>query len=525
MEEVQDVMIVGAGPVGLVLALILAEHGISFRIIDKREHWSEESKALSITPKTLEALSLIGLADEFIKAGIASEYIHFFNHKSKPISSIRFRGLASPCPFILQLPQSTSTRILVNALAEKGIHIERPLSLAGVEKKAKGYSRCHLTHKETKEDVFVNARYVIGCDGAGSRVREIMGEQFDDAANEKEAFMMADIKLANHRFQRERYMYYLKGKSSLYVMPMNHDYYRLISTTDRSLSEIDQAYVLERFAEIFRQLGLSGISLSAPLWISTFNPRQHVAKNYIKDNLILAGDAAHIQSPVGSQGLNTGIQDAVNLGWKLAFVLKSLSHKDLLNTYHEERRPLALKLFAYNNQLNNSVFGQRQMARKLAISKRYLLNFNYYHNKERDQIAQMNIGYPDCIPFKKLPVSNLVHPRLAAAGLKAGARFPYFKLSKDGIEQGSYDLLNIKKYTLFVIMRDASALKPELLNYDPETTNTIVLEYASDSKKNKQNAYTLKDKCISINKDYVCLVRPDSYIENVALLTSLSFTS
>lgn len=518
MTETYDVLIVGAGPVGLVLALILAENGISFKIIDKREHWSEESKALTITPKTLEALGLVGVADKFVQHGIPSRYINFYNYKRKKISHLDFSNIASPYPFILELPQNITTKILVDALLKKGVTVYRPIAIEYINSSKEGYSTCTLYNKHANIRYNVKARYIIGCDGAGSKVRELMNDKFV-GGNAAEAFIMADIKLKNHPFHNERYMYYLYKKSSLYVMPMDREYYRLISTTDKPVTDINDDHVLHRFRQIFTDLGFNDIQFGEHLWISTFNPRQYIVDNYIKEKIILAGDAAHIQSPVGSQGLNTGIQDAVNLGWKLSFVLRSLLPPLVLNSYHNERRQVALNLFNYNDKLSKSVFGSKRLSRECSINKRYLLNIPYYQEKEKRVVSQLHITYPPTIILKDVIKGAVPGESFSKrSGLIPGHRFPFFTIFQHSIELSSYSLLSINKYTLFVFSHTSVATQTIAHDIDKEMINVVNITF-STGPISDVNAYFTQQKNLLLN-DYTvcCLVRPDGYIENVSII-------
>ena len=274
----QEVLIVGAGPVGLALALVLKANDIPIRIIDKRATWSGASKALSVTSRTLELLSLIGVSEEMVATGITSDFIYFFNYKGKKISEINFKDLHSPYPFMLQLPQNKTIEILTNALKRQGVTVERPYELEEIYKKDTGYS-CVLKDTINDTQTVIDANYVIGCDGAKSRVRTVMGQNFSGGQS-KDAFIMADVRLSNHSFDNNRYMYYLKRRSSLYIMPLDAEHYRVISTTNLSPSQITDDDVLEALQDAFKQIGMSAVTISHPIWVSTFNPKQYIVDQY-----------------------------------------------------------------------------------------------------------------------------------------------------------------------------------------------------------------------------------------------------
>lgn len=509
-----DVLIVGAGPVGLVLALILAEHGISFCIIDKREEWSDASKALTITPRTLETLALIGVADRFINEGISSRYIHFHNFRRQKISSLDFSQITSPYPLLLQLPQNITIQILVDELHKKGIEVERPVLFEGITKEKDGVSICTVSNSQIGLSYEIHAKYIVGCDGAGSMLRELTGKHFA-GGSDPEAFVMADVKLEHHPFRNERYMFYLKRKSSLYVMPMKNGYYRIITTTQKRISEIDDVYVLKYFAGIFKDIGLEKVKLSNPLWISTFNPRQHIVDNYITKNIFLAGDAAHVQSPVGSQGLNTGIQDAANLGWKLALVLKGILDPDILKTYDQERRMIALQLFQYNDQLNKSVFGKNRFSRELAVNKRYLLRIPYFRNKELLVVSQLGIHYPAHSIYTRF-TNLMTNTTLAGCKhIKEGHRLPAFFIYKDEKAFNTHQLISIKKYTCFICAAHIDKIKHITSHLNKNEFELIIILTTNINRQpgNQNEIYSLSAKDRGWFSNTICLVRPDGYIE------------
>jgi len=519
-SQKQEVLIVGAGPVGLVLGLVLTANHVPIRIIDKRETWSGASKALSITPRTLELLSFVGVSDEMVSKGITSEFIRFFNFKGKQISEINFRDLSSPYPFILQLPQNRTIEILTDALKRQGVIVDRPYELDKIHKNNTGYS-CILKDSLNSTHTIIEADYVIGCDGASSRVRNIMGQNFLGEKS-KDAFIMADVRLSNHPFDNNRYMYYLKRRSSLYIMPLDIEHYRIISTASASPDQMTDNDVLEELKDAFCQIGMPNVEVSHPIWVSTFNPKQYIVDHYQIDHLILAGDAAHIQSPVGSQGLNTGVQDAINLGWKLAKVLNGEGDKGLLNSYHKERKPIALRLFNYNEKLSSSVFGNNPIKRDLAIFKRRLLNINKFHEKEKLQVSQLNLKYFESLLFSeeilKRSFSLKENKQLK---LKKGMRFPSIMVKHND------KLINI--YTLFSIT-DYLLLTFSANNDDNCRTIIIVERFNVTIMKPEEIKGIYKTNWKPMDRGQKthlvsCLVRPDSYIESVNICKSTTAKS
>jgi 2-polyprenyl-6-methoxyphenol hydroxylase-like FAD-dependent oxidoreductase len=416
-----DVLIAGAGPVGLVMALALQRNGVGFRIVDRLDRWSRWSKAMTLTPRTLECFRMLGVADTFLADGIMSRRIHHYTERRRTIAVTDLGRLDGEFPGVLHLSQSRTTEILAEAVAARGAGVERGLALTGLTRDGDGY-RCTLATGDgvTTE---VTARYVVGADGSRSRVRELIGAGFD-GAEQAETFIMADIEMAGFPYHPEdRHAFYLDEGTFFTILPIDGRYFRLISTCRTAAAEVDEEFVLRQFDALLRTVGLADVKLGDPFWLTRFNPRQFLAERLRVGGVFLVGDAAHIQSPIGAQGLNTGIQDAMNLAWKLGHAVRAGDRSGtdrMLGSYHDERHQVAQRLFEYNDMLSERIFGHNRIRRQLLRYQNYLLRWPKFHATELAKVSQYRVGYPAGGLFGRARGAAPCGPHL-----RAGERMPH----------------------------------------------------------------------------------------------------
>uniref|UniRef100_UPI00177E1D0D FAD-dependent monooxygenase n=1 Tax=Candidatus Frankia nodulisporulans TaxID=2060052 RepID=UPI00177E1D0D len=204
------------------------------------------------------------------------------------------------------------------------------------------------------------------------------------------------------------------------ILPIDGRYFRLISTCHTTAAEVDDEFVLRRFDTLLRALGLTDVSLGSPFWVTRFNPRQFLADRLRVGGVFLVGDAAHIQSPIGAQGLNTGIQDTMNLAWKLGHAVYSADADRMLDSYHSERHPVARRLFEYNDLLSERIFGRNRIKRKLLRYQNHLLRLPSFHATELGKVSQFRVGYPAGGLFGRGGAGAACGPQL-----RAGTRMPH----------------------------------------------------------------------------------------------------
>jgi 2-polyprenyl-6-methoxyphenol hydroxylase-like FAD-dependent oxidoreductase len=333
-----DVLIVGAGPTGLVLAAQLAAHGVRPRLVDRATDRVHESRALAIQPRTLEVLAGLGVTGRLVAAG---------NRAVQLRMHVRHRVLSAPLfdlglddtvfPYLLFLSQAETERILVEHLASAGVTVERGVELVGLDVAADA-AVARLRHRDGREER-VPARYVAGCDGAHSAVRRLTGIGFAGGAY-PQTFILADAEAegiehgAAHAFLAER------GALLFFPLGWPATWRLLAMRPSTDPTPPDAPVGLDEVQSLTDAYTRGSVRLHDPVWMTNFRLHHRAAAHYRVGPVFLAGDAAHIHSPAGGQGMNTGIQDAVNLGWKLAHTLCGVSDATLLETYEPEREPV-----------------------------------------------------------------------------------------------------------------------------------------------------------------------------------------
>ena len=330
-----DVMIIGAGPTGLMLALELSLQRTSFRIIDKAIDRSDKSRALIVQPRSLELFSRHdGLAENFISTGMGGVGVDVYVNKSLATRiDLQDAGLTDTAfPLPLWISQADTERLLEERLIAYGHQVERGVRAEDIRQGENGVS---VKHNRPAGDENVRCRYLIGCDGAHSIVRRSPGFTFEGGVY-PQAFFLCDTRV-DWDYPRDR-MIMFWGRNLLGAFPINGEITRLVG----SLGTTDAARdpTLEDFQELVSKLVKGPVKLHDPTWLTRFQLHHRVVNNYRDGCLFVAGDAAHIHTPVGGQGMNTGIQDAVNLGWKLAAVIRGERSGEYLDSYDTERRPI-----------------------------------------------------------------------------------------------------------------------------------------------------------------------------------------
>src|SRR4030095_8331631 len=324
-------LVVGAGPVGLTMPNELARHGVRCRIIDRAAERSQTSRALAIFPRTLEAFETMGLADRFVAQGLRLHGLSL-HHGQEEIAQIDLTSVASPFPFALGLPQSETERLLGENLCSLGIEVERGVELTGLTQTSDAV-RAVLRRSDGREES-VETPWLIGCDGAHSATRHILGMDFEGAQYD-ESFILADVQLES-TLARDRVHLFLGEDGVLGVIPFAQNRWRIVanippeSRRDQSLPDL----TLPEVQALLDRRTVPGLQASVPVWLARFHISHRKVRQFRQLRVFLAGDAAHIHSPAGGQGMNTGIQDAFNLGWKLALVVRGNALARLLASYH-----------------------------------------------------------------------------------------------------------------------------------------------------------------------------------------------
>lgn len=337
-----DVLVVGAGPTGLVMACELLRRGVRVRLIDKLTTASDKSRALVVQARSLEVFKNMGVADEFVASGMRTVKIEFYvDGRQRGQLALRDIGADdTPYPYLLMIPQDRTETILTGLLSRLGGRIERGVELKTLMQDADGVTAQLSTGP-------LRCRWIVGCDGAHSVVRHQIGLPFDGAAYEQ-GFLLVDAHLGDWPIDVNSLALFVTKQGLLVQFPINGaKNTRLIMTQARRVHQDadkkgfgTEAVTLSDVQAAARELSRTEVRLDDPTWLANFRLHHRGVPRYAVGRVFLAGDAAHIHSPAGGQGMNTGIQDAFNLAWKLALVAQGQAPERLLSSYHDERWPI-----------------------------------------------------------------------------------------------------------------------------------------------------------------------------------------
>jgi 2-polyprenyl-6-methoxyphenol hydroxylase-like FAD-dependent oxidoreductase len=380
-----DVLVVGAGPGGLMLASELALAGVNCTVLERREHHSRESRALGLQARTLELLELRGLADRFLARG------HALDHFRLTVGPARIDLTCLDTNFqqLNICPQSLTEQLLEERARELGATVERGAEVVGVRQDAGGVT---ATVRRGDEEWEERAGWLVGCDGTRSVVRQSAGIDYPGKTYPYNV-IVGDVKLA--RPPDDGMLVEVSRSGLVVAIDFGNGWWRMgvvNHATPRphrepvSVAELDTA-----LTEIFgRELGLSD-----PLWTTRFSFQCRQAATYRKDRLFLLGDAAHVHAPLGAQGLNLSMQDAMNLGWKLAAVIRDGAPEAVLDSYEAERRPRAGQVLAATDRAIRVMMSTRppvRALRRLVVPR--VTGFDRSHQFLAGQVSGIGIAIP-----------------------------------------------------------------------------------------------------------------------------------
>lgn len=324
------VLVVGAGPTGLVLALELVRRGVACRLVDRRPEPLGRDRAIVVKSRSLEVLAGMGLANTFVRRGHIIRGLDLFSGGTK-VATIGLDGLDSPFAFDLCLPEEETERILTEALEQLGGRVERGVELTGLEPTRQG-ARARLRPLGGDVERILDASWVVGTDGLHSAVRAAIGDEFE-GHEYPTLWSVADAHLAGWRQPGHHATVQIEAPIAI-AFPLRDGRWRFTFQADAEDDALE--IVAARLAAIS-----PGVALQDPDEPQHFHTHARVAHRYRFGRVLLAGDAAHASTPFEGHGMNTGIQDSYNLGWKLALVVTGAAPETLLNSYEAERRPIA----------------------------------------------------------------------------------------------------------------------------------------------------------------------------------------
>jgi 2-polyprenyl-6-methoxyphenol hydroxylase-like FAD-dependent oxidoreductase len=519
------VLVVGAGPSGLTMANELARHGTAVRIIERAPAPPVTSRALVVMPRTLEIFDDMGVVDEAIAAGNPAESltITFSKHKVR----MDFGGLLegpqnyTAFPALRTLSQHDTERILTALLARHGVQIEHGAELTDLNQVGDTVSATLRGPDGSVEAV--RCGWVIGCDGAHSAVRRASGIPFTGSTYRDE-FIMADARLDWELPHGELYGFPSPaGLFAAFSMP-GENRYRIFGNVPPG-PEGPSAEYSEPTHEEFQAMLDERVPFPAKVceefWVTRYRVHSRTVPRYREGRIFLVGDAAHVHSPAGAQGMNTGIQDAYNLAWKLALVERGIAKESLLDSYHAERHPVGVQLLKTTDRLFTAIAGQNPLSRiargRVApLVARGLLTRPSLRRWLVGMLAQLRLHYPNS-PLNAEDGSGWQH---AAA---PGERAPEADVLIDGIQGRLHDALRGTHHTvlLFTGLDEQTRPTVALCRVAEQLERTypgLVRARVISAERSCDHPAALGDPTRCAHRQYrvksasAYVVRPDAYI-------------
>ena len=328
-------LIVGAGPTGLALGIGLRRHGINCCIIDRLEAPSPYSRALGLHARSLEIFEALDVLAPIRKASRRLKAVSVYGDKGF-LFELDLTSLKAPYPWVLSCPQSEVEAVLIDRYRMLGGELIRSAELLDFRQDGSGVQ---ARIRQGAEVQTLNAELLVGADGVGSTVREQLGIGFK-GVDYSEHFLLADVPWDAAPWSNDRSHGFLQEEGLLLALPLPQGWRLIMARREPPETPFSLAPFSERLTSILGDVP----DLGEPRWLSQFSVQRRLAQHFRRNRVFLAGDAAHVQSPLGAQGMNTGLADAFNLSWKLAFYLKGFGQGALLDSYEQERRPVAEKM-------------------------------------------------------------------------------------------------------------------------------------------------------------------------------------
>ena len=357
MPDEVDVAVVGAGPVGLTIASMLEAYGIRIVVLDRAIGPASHSRAAVVHARTLETLEPLGIVEEAVRKGVIVP--HFgVRDRDRRLLAVDFDRLPTAYPYTLMLPQGETERLLREALGRRGGAILWEHEVTEISQDTNGVE---IVVRSSQRNERLRTRFLIGCDGAHSTVREMLGMRFEGATY-PQSFVLADVRM-DWGLPDDEVQLFFSPEGLVVVAPLPHGRHRVVATVDEarpepSLNDV-QALLDTRGPRAPRP------AVEKVVWSSRFRVHHRVAAAFREGAVFLCGDAAHIHSPAGGQGMNTGIQDAANLAWKLALVIRGYASGSLLDSYERERKQVARKVVATTDRITRLATMHSPVARRV----------------------------------------------------------------------------------------------------------------------------------------------------------------
>jgi 2-polyprenyl-6-methoxyphenol hydroxylase-like FAD-dependent oxidoreductase len=386
------VLIVGAGPVGLTMALELARYRVPVRIVDRMPVRERTSRAVAVWCRTLELLDRSGVTPDLLPLGNRVSAANILAG-GRLLTRIDLSGIASPYPFALMVPQYDTEAVLERHLGALGVRAELGTEIVDFHHDADGVTAV-LRAADGREET-ERVPWLVACDGAHSVVRHRLGLAFAGDTIGLD-WSQGDFRLTGSPFPTSELATYWHEDGVLVFFPMGPDRFRVIASTGASTDSAPVALTREAFQEVVDRRGPGGITLTEAIWTSAFRINERQVASYREGRVFLAGDAAHVHSPAGGQGMNTGMQDVVNLAWKLAMNWRGISRApELLASYDAERRPVGAQVIQAAGRLTRvAAVHDHTLQHVRNVVAHLLLGLAPIERSMAELMTEVSIGYP-----------------------------------------------------------------------------------------------------------------------------------
>lgn len=500
-----DVLIVGAGPTGLALACQLVRQCVDFVIIDQKETTTPYSKAIGVQARTLEIYEQMDLAQKLVEQGKITKRVRLLEggeaRAMVELSSLG-EGL-SPFPYLLIVEQGKHEQLIHEFIKANGREVLWQTTLTDFSQDEAQVTGTLVDGNGEKQQV--EAKYLVACDGAKSAVRVGLGMTFEGSTFER-LFYVADVQI-NWEFPHDMLTACLARDRSTAFFPMHgKDRYRIVGVFPEDSDKKEGEILFEEIEQQILEDAQLELDIYKVNWFSTYKVHSRRVNKFSVGRCFLAGDAAHIHTPVGAQGMNTGIQDGYNLAWKLALVLRGDADEKILGTYHEERSEVAKRLLETTDRMFDLLMSPASL---LAFVRTHIFPY----------VANFVVGLESVNQFIFPLISqigiNYRHRSLSVDDgedfeVKAGDRMPYFLVNGKSV----YDHLHEPVFHLLTFSEEQSV--DQTIGEEVDRQYNGLVDY---------RVLPLSPRVAEIfgaNKPFSVLLRPDNYVAFVSTETSLS---
>ncbi|MGB0758925.1 MAG: FAD-dependent monooxygenase [Rubripirellula sp.] len=419
-----DVLICGAGPVGLTLATQLRAMGVSCQIVDKNRGRSCKSKALVVWGRSLEVLHTCMDANAFLSVGRPVRKARFYE-EGAPFAEIEFTSNDSQFGTGVLIPQSLTEKLLEDHLNVGGLHVERSTELISFVQSSDSVS-CVLQDAGGGQRAVV-AKYLVGCDGAHSVVRHGLGLEFP-GRNDGLRWVLADVELSGEVPKVDVASLWSRS-GILLLFHFGDNLWRVVAEEPLVSPESPRREpTLQEIQRYLDERGTGGVRAANPAWLAEFRVNERKVAHYAVGRVFLAGDSAHVHSPAGGQGMNTGIQDACNLAWKLAWHIRGVGSERLLRSYSAERGEIGAMVVRATSRITRLATTESRVLQRVRNTvAKIALHFDWVHDKVRKNLAEYTVSY-------RTSEINGKDARCSRAALRCGDRVPDIRW-RDALEQ------------------------------------------------------------------------------------------